>query len=202
MSSSYNREDRLYKKAKEDGYRSRAAYKLIEINERFKLIRPGDRVLDLGAWPGGWLQVASKLVGDHGRVVGIDLVEIDSIGEANTHTIKGDARDDENTDKAFALAGGKFSAVLSDMSPKLTGIKEADRAGATACAELALFIAEKTLAPGGALVTKVFKSAEAEAFVKTARPRFNKTTRSELDSTRSTSNEFYVIFTGYRGAEG
>jgi len=200
MSSDYKRDDRLYRKAKEEGYRSRAAYKLIEINERFKIIRPGDRILDLGAWPGGWLQVASKLVGEQGQVVGIDLVAIDSIGAANTHTIQGDAREEENIEKCFALAGGKFAAVLSDMSPKLTGIKEADRVGATACAALALFIAEKTLAQGGCLVTKVFKSQEAEQFVKTARPMFNKTTRSELDSTRTTSNEFYVIFTGFRGS--
>lgn len=199
MSTSYNRTDHLYRKAKEEGYRSRAAYKLIELNQRFRLLRAGGAVLDLGAWPGGWLQVAAEAVGPSGKVVGVDLVAIDPMEASHVSLITGNVSLPEVQNEAFKLAEGKFDVVLSDMSPKLTGIKEVDRNGALACADLAWEIATKTLAPEGVLVVKVFKSAEAEQFVKTIRPRFNKVVRSELDATRKTSNEFYVVATGYRG---
>lgn len=200
VSTSYNRTDHLYRKAKEEGYRSRAAYKLIELNQRFRLLRTGAAVLDLGASPGGWLQVAAEAVGPSGKVVGIDLVTIDPLEAPNVFLITGNASLPEVQSEAFKLAAGKFDVVLSDMSPKLTGIKEVDRNGALACADLAWDIATQTLVPEGALVIKVFKSDEAERFVKTIRPRFNKLVRSELDATRKTSNEFYVVATGFRGA--
>jgi 23S rRNA (uridine2552-2'-O)-methyltransferase len=198
MSGGYNRTDHLYHKAKEEGYRSRASFKLLEMNNRFRLLKKGGRVLDLGAWPGGWLQVAAEIVGSDGVVVGIDLVPIEPLPESNVHLLTGDARDEAVQAKAFAFAKGKFHVVLSDMSPKLTGIKEADRLGSVSCAELALHIAQQTLVGGGGLVIKLFKSPEAEEFVKMMRPMFNKVTRSELDATRNTSNEFYVIGTGFK----
>jgi 23S rRNA (uridine2552-2'-O)-methyltransferase len=163
------------------------------------LLRAGGAVLDLGAWPGGWLQVAAEAVGPSGKVVGVDLVAIDPMEASHVSLITGNVSLPEVQNEAFKLAEGKFDVVLSDMSPKLTGIKEVDRNGALACADLAWEIATKTLAPEGVLVVKVFKSAEAEQFVKTIRPRFNKVVRSELDATRKTSNEFYVVATGYRG---
>lgn len=202
MGGEYNRKDRLYWDAKEHGYRSRAAFKLIEINEKFRLLGQGSRVFDLGAWPGGWLQVAAQLVGAQGRVVGIDLVQIEPLPSENVLLLHGDARDEALVTTAADFAGGRFDVLLSDMSPKLTGIKEADRYAAVACAELAMFIAERVLTPGGALVVKVFKSPESDAFVKTVRPLFNKVARVELDSTRKTSNEYYLIATGYKGALG
>lgn len=202
VSGGYNRTDHLYKKAKEEGYRSRAAYKLIELNQRFHALTAGARVLDLGAWPGGWLQVASEVVGTDGIVVGIDLVPIEPLPGKNVHLITGNAADPEIQSRAFALAGGKFNAVLSDMSPKLSGIKEADRAATIGCAELALGIAGQTLELGGTLIIKLFKSNEAEQFVKSIRPMFNKVSRSELDATRKTSNEFYVVGSGFKGVGG
>ncbi len=195
MSSDYNRKDHLYQKAKDEGYRSRAAYKLLEIQESYKVIPQGAAVLDVGAWPGGWTQVALEIVGPKGAVTAIDLQALDPIDDPRCTFITGDARDLE------AILGHPepcFDAVISDMSPKLTGIKEADQAGTVGCAELALYVAQQLLKKGGSFVVKVFKGGEVEGFVKSARPMFNKLIRSELKSTRATSNEFYVIGLGFK----
>jgi 23S rRNA (uridine2552-2'-O)-methyltransferase len=194
--SQYNRKDHLYKKAKEEGYRSRAAYKLIEIQETYNLIRSGDAVLDVGAWPGGWTQVALEFIGQKGTVTGIDLVSVDPIDDPRCTLITGDARD---LDTLIPMDGGEpFDVVISDMSPKLSGIKEADQAGIVACAELALWAATQFLKNGGNFAVKVFKGGQIETFVKTARPMFNRLVRTELQSTRNTSNEFYVIGLGFK----
>lgn len=197
MSGSYNRKDHFYNKAKSEGFRSRAAYKLKELNQDYGILKPGFKVIDLGAWPGGWMQVASQAVKHSGLVVGIDLVEIEDFGEDNVRCITGDVRDDENIARAKEYAGGSFDLVLSDMSPKLSGIKEVDRYGSVGCAELALWASYQLLRPGGNLVIKVFKSNEAEEFIKDFRKHFTKVTRSQLDSTRKTSNEFYLLGLGF-----
>jgi 23S rRNA (uridine2552-2'-O)-methyltransferase len=195
VSSKYNRKDHLYQKAKEAGYRSRAAYKLKEIQAAYKIIQNGGSVLDVGAWPGGWCQVALEYVGPAGAVWGIDLVAVDPIDDPRCHLITGDARD---LGELLPPSTPRFDCVISDMSPKLTGIREADQAGIVACAELALWAAQEFLKQGGNFVVKVFKGNEVEKFVKSARPMFNKLVRSELDSTRNTSNEFYVIGLGFK----
>lgn len=192
----YNRKDHLYKKAKEEGFESRAAYKLLEIQKDYKIISNGGHVLDVGAWPGGWTQVCLDIVGPQGTVTAIDLVPIETIGDPRCKCITGDARDLE---EILGNPGPCFDAVISDMSPKLTGIKEADQAGTVACAELALYVAQRLLKKGGSFVVKVFKGGQVEGFVKSARPMFNKLVRSELKSTRATSNEFYVIGLGFKG---
>jgi 23S rRNA (uridine2552-2'-O)-methyltransferase len=204
VSGDYNRKDRFYALAKAEGYRSRAAYKLRELNDKFKFLAPGSAVLDLGSWPGGWTQIASEQVGERGLVVSIDLVELDPIAAANVRIVTGDVRDDASlaamrelltTDRA-----AKFSAVISDMSPKLTGIKEADQAGSVACAELAVWVAQQLLKPGGTLVMKVFKGNETEQFYRATRGAFEKLHRVELDSTRRSSNEFYLVGQGFKSA--
>jgi 23S rRNA (uridine2552-2'-O)-methyltransferase len=196
MASDYNRKDHLYQKAKESGYRSRAAYKLKEIQDSYKIIQNGSHVLDVGAWPGGWTQVALEYVGPKGTVTAIDLQPLEPIQDPRAQLLVGDARD---LDSILPDPSTRFDSVVSDMSPKLTGIKEADQAGTVACAELALFVAERFLKKGGSFVVKVFKGGEVEGFVKSARPMFNKLVRSELKSTRNTSNEFYVIGLGFKG---
>lgn len=196
----YNRKDHLYKKAKEEGFRSRAAYKISEIDQKYKILKRGSKVLDLGCWPGGWIQIAAQRVGPDGLVVGIDLVELEPFPDlAQVQLVVGDARDEANQEQMRALAGGQFDVVLSDMSPKLTGIKEADQAGTVACAELAAYIAQRMLAKGGALVMKVFKGNETEQFIRSIRSQYEKIVRTELDSSRNTSNEFYVVAFGYKG---
>jgi 23S rRNA (uridine2552-2'-O)-methyltransferase len=195
VSSKYNRKDHLYQKAKESGYRSRAAYKLKEIQAAHKIIKKGDLVLDVGAWPGGWCQVALEYVGPSGAVWGVDLAALEPIDDARCYLLTGDARDLETL---LPNPAPSFDAVISDMSPKLSGIKEADQAGIVGCAELALWVAQRFLKNGGSFVVKVFKGNEVDMFVKSARPMFNKLVRSELDSTRNTSNEFYLIGLGFK----
>ncbi len=199
MSGNYNRKDHLYEKAKEQGYRSRAAFKLQELNQKYCLVKHDTKIIDLGAWPGGWMQVSAELIGTGGVVVGIDLVEIDKFSHPRVHVLQGDVREELVIKQALGLAGGRFDVVLSDMSPKLCGIPEVDRYAAVGLNELAAWACGYTLRQGGNFVVKVFKSNEAEQFVKSIRPLFNKVVRSELDATRKTSNEFYVVGLGYKG---
>lgn len=196
MSGGYNRKDHVYKKAQAEGRRSRAYYKLADLQDKFRIIKTGDRVLDLGAWPGGWLEYAASLTGGSGKVVGIDLKEIDPFPNPVITTITGDVRDDEARDAAREIAGGSFDVVLSDMSPKLTGIKTVDRTAAIGLAELAFWVCEQMGRPGANFVIKVFKGNETEEFVKIVRPRFNRLVREEVKSTRKTSTEFYIVGLG------
>ena len=195
MSSEYNRKDPLYLKAKEEGYRSRAAYKLKELQQSSKIIQNGGHVLDVGAWPGGWTQVALELVGPRGTVTAIDLQALAPLDDPRCNLLVGDARD---IGELLGTSEPRFDAVISDMSAKLTGIKEADQAAAVGSAELALYVAQNMLKSGGGFVVKVFKGGEVEGFVKSTRPMFNKLVRSELRSSRNTSNEFYIIGLGFK----
>lgn len=194
----YDRKDHLYEKAKSEGYASRAAYKLKELQQKFKFIKQGGRVLDLGCWPGGWLQVASEITGNTGVVVGLDLVAVEISLPSYVFTFQGDIRDDEVLTKAITQLGGEADCVISDMSPKLSGIPEVDRAASKGLNQMAFYAASKTLRAGGFFVVKVFKSNEAETFIKEIRPKFEAVKRSELDSTRATSNEFYVVGINYK----
>lgn len=197
MSGGYNRKDRFYELAKSEGYRSRAAYKLKELNQKFKFLARGAHVLDLGSWPGGWTQVAAEAVGESGLVVSIDLVPLDSLPGDNIKLIAGDVRDESSLAAIRALVP-HVSVIISDMSPKLTGIKVADQMGTVACAELAVWVATQVLKPGGTLVMKVFKGNETEQFYRAHRALFEKLHRVELESTRKSSNEFYIVGQGYR----
>ncbi len=199
MSNNYNRKDQFYKSAKESGYRSRAFFKLKEMDKKYKLFKRNDSVLDLGAWPGSWLEYTIKAVGNSGLCVGADLVEMKEFPENNVHCVTGDLRDESTIEEILSINPKRFDSVISDMSPKLTGIKEADRAGAIACAELAFWLSEKFLKPNGIFLTKVFKSEEANQFFRDIRKSFDELKRSKLDSTRKTSNEFYIIGIGYKG---
>ena len=189
----YDRKDALYMKAKEEGLASRAAYKLKELDARFSLLRPGYAVLDLGAWPGGWMQIAAPVVGRSGKVVGIDFKAIEQQLPENCASLVGDVGDAEVLKQAADLAGRKFDLVLSDMAPHLTGIKDLDRAQSLECAELSASAAKLSLKKNGNFVTKVFKSNEADGFFKELRPFFKKCVRAELDATRASSNEYYIV---------
>jgi len=198
MSNTYNRKDKFYFDAKKSGLRSRAYFKLQELDEKYKLIKRNNRVFDLGAWPGGWLQYVSKKVGPKGLGIGIDLQKIDELND-NIKLILGDVRDDELIELAIQFADGKFDCVISDMSPSLTGIKVADMAGSVGLAELAVETCHDVLKIGGDFTCKVFKSAEADIFFKSINKVFEKVIRAELKSTRKTSREFYIVGKGYQG---
>lgn len=199
MMAEYKRKDHLHQKAKDEGYRSRAAYKLVEIQKRFKLLRKGATVLDLGCWPGGWLQVAAKEVGPQGLVIGIDLVETDKLPDQQVVLIKGDIESDEMQEKINQASKGSIDVIISDMSAKLTGIRDQDEMGSLRCGMLALNTAKKFLKSDGSLVMKLFPGNEIESFLKSqVKPLFSQISRTELDSSRSSSKEFYVIAKSYK----
>lgn len=198
MGKEYNRKDRFYELAKEEGYLSRAAYKLLEIQKKFRLVSSKSKVLDLGAAPGGWTQVLLELLGPEGILVAIDLVPLELEQDSRLTLIQGDLHDPDVRELTIKAAKGFVDSVLSDMSAKLTGINELDQAQSVACGEAAVSVARATLKAGGSLVIKLFKGQDTETFVKSLKPLFNVIKREQLESTRSTSNEFYLIATGFR----
>ena len=195
----YQRKDAFYKKAKAAGYRSRAAYKLLERNRAWRFVRRGDRVIDLGAWPGGWLQVASAAVGPSGRVVGIDLVRLDPLPQANVHLIHGDANDPSSQREMLDVLGGPADVMLSDMAPKLSGVREKDEARAAELSRLALHSCARLLEPGGALFLKTFMNADRPALMAELRAAFENVRTSRPEATRKGSTETYVLAGGYKG---
>jgi len=197
----YQRKDSYYARAKASGYRSRAAFKLQELARKYQLIRRGDHVVDLGAWPGGWLQVAGELVGAHGLVVGVDLQPIERLSGAMIATLVGDARQPAVQDELRERCGGRIDVVLSDMAPKLSGVRDSDMARAAELAETAVAIGERLLGPGGRLLVKVFSGAESEALA-AARRLFTSTKLTKPYASRKESAEMYLIGIGRRAAGG
>ena len=188
----YRPKDSVYRTARAAGLRSRAAVKLEEIDQRFKLFRRGQRVLDLGAWPGGWLQIAANRVGPSGRVVGVDLEPIEPLGLDHVATIVGDARSAEVRASMAVALGGPADVLLCDMAPKLSGVKAADRARHLELAEAAIGCASHLLAPGGKAVIKLFSGVEGEA-VALLRTCFESVSRFRPPATRKGSQELYAV---------
>lgn len=186
--------DEFFKRAKAEGYRARSAYKLKELNERFRLIRPGSRVLDLGCAPGAWLQVAVQAIGTTGVVVGVDLQRVAPVQGAVT--IEGDVYE---LDPASYLAagGGEFDAVLSDMAPSTTGAGD-DFVSARLCRR-ALEIVPQVLKRGGSLAMKVLEGAEYPALVRETASMFEHARGFKPRASRGASREMYVVGTGFRG---
>jgi 23S rRNA (uridine2552-2'-O)-methyltransferase len=194
----YNPHDTYYKKAKQEGYRSRAAYKLLELQQRFRLMKIGDRVVDLGAAPGGWLQVAARVVGPYGRVIGVDLQAIDGFRESNIMLVQGDITAEETPRKIKKLIGGPAHSVISDLAPRLSGIRDADTAR---CLELnrgALTVATELLRPGGTLLIKSFINNELPAFTLEIKRHFRSVQRTRPEATRQGSSEFYFCAKDFR----
>jgi 23S rRNA (uridine2552-2'-O)-methyltransferase len=195
----YQRKDSYYRRAKASGLRSRAAFKLEDL--AMDLIRRGDRVLDLGSWPGGWLQIASRRVGERGKVVGVDRRALDPLGLANVRFVQGDVREPETVARTIAaLGGGHADVVLSDMAPNLSGIRDHDEAHVDELARLALDIARRTLRRDGSFLCKVFMSGAYPAFVAELRECFSKVSTTRPESTRKGSAELYVIAKGFLGS--
>jgi 23S rRNA (uridine2552-2'-O)-methyltransferase len=197
----YERKDHLHQRAKKEGLRSRAAYKLKEVQKSAKLLSKGQRVLDLGCWPGGWLEVAGALVGPAGRVVGVDRAEVDpEIPLPQVTALVGDLEDaDIATRLSDRLGVDRADVVLSDAAPKLTGVREVDRANEERLLEAIEALLPKLLASGGSLLIKILEGPEAQAIDRRIRTRFDQAKTLKLQSTRKGSSERYLIARGYRG---
>ena len=184
--------DVYVQRAKAEGYRSRAAYKLIEVAARDKLLKPGMVVVDLGAAPGGWSQVAAAKTGAGGRVIAVDLLPMDSL--RNVTFLQGDFRD-EAVAQALEreLAGRPIDLVLSDMSPNISGIALSDQARAMHLAELALEFAVKHLKPGGSLLVKVSQGSGFQEFLREMRSCFMRVMTRKPEASRGRSNELYLL---------
>lgn len=196
------RRDHYYRKAKEMDYRSRASFKLIQIDDKFHILREGSIVVDLGAAPGGWLQVAAERVGERGRVIGVDLQPIDPIEGTLVETIRGDIRKQETVEKVLYLVGGNADVILSDMSPNISGHYSMDHARSIELCEHALAFARKTLVPGGALVMKIFEGDMMNDFLKKVRENFENVKLFGPKASRSSSSEIYIIAKGFHWSDG
>jgi 23S rRNA (uridine2552-2'-O)-methyltransferase len=198
----YERQDVHYRRARAAGYRARSAYKLIELDDRYRLLRAGDRVVDLGAWPGAWLQVAAERVGPTGCVVGIDVIEVTPLAAAHVSCLVGDVRDPLAIEAVRERLRGSASVVLSDLAPKLTGVRQADEAHATELGMAALDAARRLLQPGGRLLMKLFMNSDYAALVGRLRAEFASVKTTRPGATRRGSSEVYAIASGYRGSCG
>ena len=189
----YNQKDYFFKKAKQENYAARSIFKLEEIDDRFQIIRPGYKILDLGAAPGSWSQYASKKVGPQGRVLGIDLQPI-KITLPNAVFITADMRQLDLSEVMSAHGiTPPFDVVMSDMAPKTTGIRITDQARSLELCELALATAERFLRPRGSFIAKLFHSEDFEKFREALRQRFGKVEVLRPKSTRKESKEIFLI---------
>jgi 23S rRNA (uridine2552-2'-O)-methyltransferase len=189
--------DPFVKKAQVDGYRSRSAYKLVELNQKDRLIKPGMRIMDLGSAPGGWSQVAGKLVGAKGRVLATDILPMASL--ANVDFIQGDFTEQATVDQLLGwLGGGKFDLILSDIAPNITGIDSADQASSMYFLELALDTVKQTLKPGATFVAKMFQGSGSDEYLKELRKSFEKVLIRKPEASRKESREVYVVAKGFK----
>ena len=193
--------DEYVKKAKELGFRSRAVFKLEELDRRFRLFRPGMTVVDLGAAPGGWSQFAVSRVGSGGAIIALDLLAMEPL--PGVTFIQGDFREDDTLARLReALAGKPVDLVLSDMSPNISGIRGVDVPRAIYLVELALDLAQQVLRPDGALIVKVFAGSGFDEFLRDVRARFARVVLAKPRASRSRSPETYIVAGGYRAPSG
>jgi len=189
--------EHFYRMAKRSGYRSRASFKVKQLNKRYNLLQRGDVVIDLGAAPGGWLQVAREEVGEEGFVLGVDLQEIAKLPYENVKTIVADITDASTPELTGNNLPRAADVVLSDASPKISGIWSVDHARSVELARAALAIAGRVLAPGGRLLVKVFQGEFFEDFVGEVRKKFEFVKISKPLASRKGSAEAYVIAKGF-----
>ena len=196
--------DPFVAQAKKEGWRSRAAFKLIEMDDRYKLLKPGMRIVDLGAAPGGWAQVAAKKVGSTtgtgGRVVGIDLLDIDPIPGVEFAVM--DFLDEDAPERLKTMLGGEADGVMSDMAANTTGHKKTDHLKIVALAELAIHFATEVLAPGGFFVAKVLQGGTEHELLAQLKRDFKTVRHVKPEASRAGSAELYVLATGFRGHVG
>ncbi len=191
-------DDQFVQQSQKDGYRSRASYKLLEIDDKDRLFRPGMNVVDLGAAPGGWTQVAVERVGDHGRVVASDILPMNPI--AGVAFVQGDFTEDAVLQAILAETGSSgIDLVISDMAPNMSGMKAVDQPKAMYLAELALDLAIQTLKPGGAFLTKIFHGEGFDEYLRAMRGSFGKVMTRKPLASRARSRETYLLGRDFRG---
>ena len=188
-------QDPYFRRAKEEGYRARSAYKLLQIQERFHVLHRGDTVLDLGAAPGSWSQVATRLVGSDGLVIAVDLQPIEPIEDVLT--IQGDMTSADVQEELATAAGGPVDIVLSDAAPNVSGIRLRDHAFSIALVYSALDIAQRLLRPGGSFVAKVFEGEDFARLLVDLRNRFQRVKPFYPDATRREGYEIFVVCQGF-----
>ncbi|MBW5801825.1 23S rRNA (uridine(2552)-2'-O)-methyltransferase RlmE [Halomonas elongata] len=191
-------DDRYVQQSWQDGYRSRASYKLLALDEKDKLLRPGMTVIDLGAAPGGWSQVAAEKVGDEGRVIASDILEMDAL--AGVDFVQGDFTEDSVLEEILARIGDRpVDLVMSDMAPNMSGMAAIDQPQAMYLVELALDLARQTLSPGGVFLAKVFQGEGFDAYLKELRAGFKRVVTRKPEASRARSREVYLLAEGFRG---
>ena len=190
--------DIYVKKAQVDGYRSRASYKLIEINEKGNLFRAGSVVMDLGSAPGGWSQIVAPIVGDSGRVIASDILPMSGI--VGVDFIQGDFTDEAVYDQILQTLGDdQVDTVVSDMAPNMSGVNTTDQYASMYLVELALDMARNVLKPGGSFCAKVFQGVGYDEYVKDVRSSFNKVIVRKPAASRPRSREVYLVAKGFKG---
>ena len=191
--------DPYVRRAKQEGYRSRAAYKLIEVLEKDKLVRPGMTVVDLGAAPGGWSQVMAPLVGSKGRVIALDVVEMEPV--EGVAIIRGDFSETTTLERLeMELAGRQIDLVISDMAPNISGVGLVDQARSIGLAELALEFACERLKPGGSFLVKMFQGSGVDEFRKQLGEAFSTVAVRKPRASRDRSSELYLLAKGRRSS--
>ena len=185
-------EDEYVKRSQEDGYRSRATYKLIEIQEKHSILSKGMNILDLGAAPGGWSQYCAAFLDDDGRIVATDILPIDPL--AKVEFVQGDFREDDVFEQLLEIVGDEaFDIVISDMAPNLSGVDSVDQPRSIYLCELALDMAQRTLKPNGAFLVKLFQGAGSDEFLKSVRENFQTVKIVKPKASRQRSREVYVL---------
>jgi len=192
--------EEYYKKAKKQDYRSRASFKLLQLNRKYKIIKKGDSVVDLGAAPGGWSQVALEVTGEDGLVVAVDLNRIKSFPEENFWSIKGDFTHEETLDEIRRTLQGKAQVIISDAAPKLSGIKDLDQLRSIDLARTVLQISDSILKYKGNMIMKVFQGEGYPELLKEVKQNFQTVRTTKPPSSRKKSGEMYVVGRGYRRA--
>lgn len=193
----YERKDFYYKKAKSLGLNSRAAFKIMELHSKFRLFKPGMYVVDLGASPGGWLQIISKEVGPSGQVIGVDLEPAVGTPAKNVLFIQGDIREERTQNRILLELGRKVDVVVSDLAPHLSGVKFQDQYNSYELAEMGLKCCKLVLKEGGDFVVKIFPGEELEQFKGTLKACFVQVKVYIPDSSRKSSSEIYLVSKGF-----
>jgi 23S rRNA (uridine2552-2'-O)-methyltransferase len=193
------KKDQFHRLAKAKGFRSRASFKLLQIAKRYEFMKRGQRVLDLGAAPGGWLQAARQIVGESGFVLGVDQHDISPLSYRNVITMTGDITQDAVVEEIRRRAGSRFDVVLSDLSPNVSGVWEVDHARQIELARCALRVARLTLRQSGNMLVKVFQGSEIKDFQTAMRSSFQSFRIVKPPASRPESAELYFLGLGFAG---